>query len=74
MDVNCKELFFEYDGLQYKFVNPNEDKNLETYKHMKNTTATNTPRLFENGAVSPGCVNLSLNQSHIPSNRKLMYK
>jgi hypothetical protein len=71
-DINRRELFFELDGLQYKFINPNEDKN-ETSKHMKNTTATNTPRLYETGTFSPGC-NLSFSQSIMPSSRKLVYK
>jgi hypothetical protein len=75
-DQNSKEIFFEFDGVQYKFQNPYDEKTNETTvgKHMKSSIvqlSTNTPRLYD--ANTPN-TNLSFTQSQLPSNRKLVYK
>jgi hypothetical protein len=72
-DIN-KEIYFEYDGVQYKFINPYEEKVQESTigrQLMKNSTAisTLTPRYDRD--ISP---DNSLNTTQIPSNRKFVSK
>jgi hypothetical protein len=68
-----REMSFEYDGMQYKFNNPYEDKIQESTvgrQFMKNSTAisTLTPRYDRD--ISDN----SLNITQLPSSRKFVSK